>query len=180
MPLRGGEVGRLMANAILNFHFDYPYPSLILQAFWCHCLTYLYHVLLPNQYRIFAESGAPILDWWLVSECLISVIKSIHEMQICWQMGVWTSVEVQCTIVWMRVSRRLKSGPVRPSTWHRLKVWTSVEVFKSKCWVVQCTALLGGVEVLKCGWGWKSLIYHPRQAPGQEVDRGPNWFYFTL
>ena len=28
LPLRGG-VGPLMANAILNFHFDYPHPSLI-------------------------------------------------------------------------------------------------------------------------------------------------------
>jgi hypothetical protein len=26
----GGGVGRLMANAILNFHFDYRHPSLIL------------------------------------------------------------------------------------------------------------------------------------------------------
>ena len=42
-------------------------------------------------------------------------------------------VWVQCTIVRMRVSRLLKSGPVRSSTWHRLEVWTSVEVFKSKC-----------------------------------------------
>ena len=25
----GGGGGRLMANAILNFHFDYPHPSLI-------------------------------------------------------------------------------------------------------------------------------------------------------
>ena len=120
-------------------------------------------------------SGMPILDWWLVVKCLTSVIKSVQEMQMCWQMGVWTSVDVQCTIVRMCVSR-----PVSPSTWHRLEVWTSVEVFKSKCWVVQCMALPGGVEVLKCESGWKSLIYHPRQAPGQEVDRGPNWFYFTL
>ena len=29
MPLRGGGVGRLMANAILNFHFDFLHPSLI-------------------------------------------------------------------------------------------------------------------------------------------------------
>ena len=29
VPLRGGGVGRLMANAILNFHFDYLNPSLI-------------------------------------------------------------------------------------------------------------------------------------------------------
>ena len=28
MPLRGGGVGPLMANAILNFHFDYLTPSL--------------------------------------------------------------------------------------------------------------------------------------------------------
>ena len=28
MPLRGGGVGRLMANAILNFHFDYLHTSL--------------------------------------------------------------------------------------------------------------------------------------------------------
>ena len=28
MPLRGGGVGRLMANAILNFHFEYPHTSL--------------------------------------------------------------------------------------------------------------------------------------------------------
>ena len=26
----GGGVGRLMANAILNFHFDFPHPSLSL------------------------------------------------------------------------------------------------------------------------------------------------------
>ena len=27
--IKGGRgVGRLMANAILNFHFDYPHPSL--------------------------------------------------------------------------------------------------------------------------------------------------------
>ena len=30
MPLRGGGGGRLMANAILNFHFDFPHPSLSL------------------------------------------------------------------------------------------------------------------------------------------------------
>ena len=28
LPLRGGEVGPLMANAILNFHFDFLTPSL--------------------------------------------------------------------------------------------------------------------------------------------------------
>ena len=28
MPLRGGGAGRLMANAILNFHFDFPGTSL--------------------------------------------------------------------------------------------------------------------------------------------------------
>ena len=27
--IKGGGVGRLMANAILNFHFDFPHPSLI-------------------------------------------------------------------------------------------------------------------------------------------------------
>ena len=32
VPLRGGGVGRLMANAILNFHFDYLNPSLIENA----------------------------------------------------------------------------------------------------------------------------------------------------
>ena len=37
-------------------------------------------------------SGMPILDWWLVIKCLTSVIKSIQEMQMCLQMGVWTSV----------------------------------------------------------------------------------------
>ena len=120
-----------------------PYIAIFLVSL----LTYLYHVLLPNQDRIFVESGAPILDLWLVIKCLTSVIKSIQEMQMCRQMGVWTSVEVQCTIARMRVSRRLKSGPVRPSTRHSLEVWTSVEVFKSKCWVVQCMAPLGGVEV---------------------------------
>ena len=26
--IKGGGVGRLMANAILNFHFDYLHPSL--------------------------------------------------------------------------------------------------------------------------------------------------------
>ena len=30
MPLRGGGVGPLMANAILNFHFDFPHPSLMI------------------------------------------------------------------------------------------------------------------------------------------------------
>ena len=32
MPLRGGGAGPLMANAILNFHFDFLTPSLILAA----------------------------------------------------------------------------------------------------------------------------------------------------
>ena len=27
--IKGGGVGRLMANAILNFHFDYLHPSLM-------------------------------------------------------------------------------------------------------------------------------------------------------
>ena len=27
----GGGVGHLMANALLNFHFDFPHPSLILR-----------------------------------------------------------------------------------------------------------------------------------------------------
>ena len=27
--IKGGGVGRLMANAILNFHFDFPHTSLI-------------------------------------------------------------------------------------------------------------------------------------------------------
>ena len=42
MPLRGGEgVGCLMANAILNFHFDFPHPSLsriLDQASFLHLL----------------------------------------------------------------------------------------------------------------------------------------------
>ena len=28
--IKGGRVGRLMANTILNFHFDYPLPSLMM------------------------------------------------------------------------------------------------------------------------------------------------------
>ena len=36
----GGGVGRLMANAILNFHFDYPHPSLIQTSrFFCELQT---------------------------------------------------------------------------------------------------------------------------------------------
>ena len=34
LPLRGGGAGRLMANAILNFHFDYLHTSLT-QRFDC-------------------------------------------------------------------------------------------------------------------------------------------------
>ena len=30
--IKGGGVGRLMANAILNFHFDFPHTSLRCQA----------------------------------------------------------------------------------------------------------------------------------------------------
>ena len=30
--IKGGGVGRLMANAILNFHFDYPHTSLRLPS----------------------------------------------------------------------------------------------------------------------------------------------------
>ena len=38
MPLRGGGGGPLMANAILNFHFDYLTTSLRLQLGWeCVC-----------------------------------------------------------------------------------------------------------------------------------------------
>ena len=40
MPLRGGwgGVGRLMANAILNFHFDYWHTSLIMiLCIWSRC-----------------------------------------------------------------------------------------------------------------------------------------------
>ena len=70
----------------------------------------------------------------------------------------------------MRGSRLLKSGPVRPSTWHRLEVWTSVEVFKSKCWVVQCTALLGGVEVLKC---WSVEVWVRVKKPYLPPTPGP-------
>ena len=33
LPLRGGGGGPLMANAILNFHFDFLNPSLIFIAF---------------------------------------------------------------------------------------------------------------------------------------------------
>ena len=33
LPLRGGGVGRLRANAILNFHFDFLTPSLIYTIF---------------------------------------------------------------------------------------------------------------------------------------------------
>ena len=39
----GGGVGRLMANAILNFHFDYLNPSLIKLAVQILCKL-LYHV----------------------------------------------------------------------------------------------------------------------------------------
>ena len=31
--IKGGGVGRLMANAILNFHFDFLHPSLIQKVF---------------------------------------------------------------------------------------------------------------------------------------------------
>ena len=31
--IKGGGVGRLMANAILNFHFDFPHTSLFMHYF---------------------------------------------------------------------------------------------------------------------------------------------------
>ena len=37
--IKGGGVGRLMANAILNFHFDYRHPSL--NTF--QCVFYIYN-----------------------------------------------------------------------------------------------------------------------------------------
>ena len=38
--IKGGGVRRLMANAILNFHFDFPHPSLItFVLFFCCCFT---------------------------------------------------------------------------------------------------------------------------------------------
>ena len=44
MPLRGGGVGPLMANAILNFHFDFLTPSLI-----------------RNEKRMYSKKATPIL-----------------------------------------------------------------------------------------------------------------------
>ena len=48
----GAGVGRLMANAILNFHFDYPHPSLIPNPFTCK--------LMQNEYW---EDWSTSLNW---------------------------------------------------------------------------------------------------------------------
>ena len=45
--IKGGGVGRLMANAILNFHFDFLHLSLILTAGICHWVS-LEAYLMPN------------------------------------------------------------------------------------------------------------------------------------
>ena len=46
VPLRGG-VGRLMANAILNFHFDFLHPSLT-HALTIHALIILFASILAR------------------------------------------------------------------------------------------------------------------------------------
>ena len=54
----GGEVGRLMANAILNFHFDYLKPSLIANICFLYiCLNLdpigvLHHVPIYFEYAL--------------------------------------------------------------------------------------------------------------------------------
>ena len=66
------------------------------------------------------------------------------------KLQVWGAVVLECQCVWKSTQG--------------VEVSASVEV---QCWSVeQCP-------------GWKSLICHPRKAPGQEVSWGPNWFYFT-
>ena len=40
--IKGGGVGRLMANAILNFHFDFPHPSLRMIR-WLESLDNVYY-----------------------------------------------------------------------------------------------------------------------------------------
>ena len=53
--IKGGGVGRLMANAILNFHFDFLTPSLIdfydVPSF-CACYTIIIIHLNWNEYYV--------------------------------------------------------------------------------------------------------------------------------
>ena len=45
--IKGGGVGPLMANAILNFHFDFLTPSLICDNTWMYNIqayAWMYHI----------------------------------------------------------------------------------------------------------------------------------------
>ena len=87
--IKGGGVGRLMANAILNFHFDFPHPSLrkcctgpspLQEAgpggngwfakktachTWTSSLQYIIFTLMNNYQRLKTRCfGWTRRDWW--------------------------------------------------------------------------------------------------------------------
>ena len=66
--IKGGGVGRLMANAILNFHFDYLNPS----------LSDL--VIIPATTVILENA---------VSSSILG--KRCYEFLCCWGRGLWSS-----------------------------------------------------------------------------------------
>ena len=52
LPLRGGGAGRLMANAILNFHFDYLNPSLKFTVVLSLSLRLLWIEIMPESVQV--------------------------------------------------------------------------------------------------------------------------------
>ena len=93
--IKGGGVGRLMANAILNFHFDFPHPSLrkiatkkCLQPTRSFLMEQQLYWLAANQ-LLQAEATTCIsfktVNMWHKNCIVIELIKSIFGQFSCFR-----------------------------------------------------------------------------------------------
>ena len=97
MPLRGG-VGRLMANAILNVHFDYPHPSLTHIQVWG-----------TKPLSIFSLNILPQNSAWQIHNPVeIKILKLRHLLKESGSYPYFKRLEHKACKEWSRIFQRQK------------------------------------------------------------------------
>ena len=78
MPLRGGGGGPLMANALLNFHFDFLHPSLIVNFVMKLYGKYEFEVESGSSYFGVEDQGTYEFSFIRYDDCLGFEINQIR------------------------------------------------------------------------------------------------------
>ena len=131
--IKGGGVGRLIANAILNFHFDFPHPSLnntAGQSASCDRVLFFGQCSTLQWFYCF-QSGRLILQ-----TCGKGILPGDQTSQYAWRMLLWAWVDVN--ILYLSLFPYV-------FVFVSLSICLCVSVFEYLCLVKSCCII----------WSWK-------------------------